>query len=562
VRTLHRPFIGLGVLRCFPAVLKEESTLLFVGLPAESDYLEVTQYLKRRYLEDGGQPLHSRCPVDYPAAMEHLLTATIALLLALAGLMAPARDRHVLKACYAAAAFALFTAALARIVGSPITPSFAEQAGWYATWAELLETFWWLAGAHLLIAIMHAWVGADRKLGNSRLATDIIAGAIYVFAALAITNDVLDIPIRGLLATSGVIAIVLGLALQSTLSDVFSGISINIEQPFEVGDMIQLDGVIEGTVTQVNWRATHILTGMDDIAAIPNSVVAKVRIVNRSRPATRRGASLVISLDARTSPDEGIKILHDAALTAAIPLRNPGPTVQCNALRANGVEYEVFFYVGTDTDLGMAKTELIRHIHCSLAWAGIPVARNEGALPVLPDSSDIANRAVRKMRLIGLFEALSAEEIAALAAKITKRSLAAGEVAIAQGMKGDGLFIVESGVLEVTRDRDGDHPAIIGRLGPGEHFGETALLAGEPFGATATAITAATVFIISNADLAPMMKARPALVTEFGHIVERQRRAYAEHVSTAFHSPPPGETSGALLQRIERFFRITSVASH
>ena len=490
--------------------------------------------------------------------MEPLLTATIVLLAAFIGSAMIPRGRQVLKAVWAGVAFALFTAALFRSIGSPLMPSFAALPRWHAIWAQTLEAFWWLTSARMTVAVMHVWAGADRKLGNSRLATDIIAAAVYLVAALAIINDVFQVPVAGLVATSGVIAIVLGLALQSTLSDVFSGISINIEEPFEVGDVIQLDGSVEGTVTQVNWRATHILTGTDDIAVIPNSVVAKSRIINRSRPATQRGASVTISLDTRTSAADGIRALQDAALAATTPLRDPAPSVQCTALRANGVEYEVTFHVRADTDLAAARTEVISHIHCALAWAGIPVAKTDGALPELPDATDIAATAVRKMRLIGLFKALSAAEITDLAGKIVKRNLAAGEIAVAQGMTGSHLYIVEAGVLEVTRSLGANHAEMVGRLGPGDHFGETALLAGENLAATATAITPVTLYLVANTDLAPLMTTRPALVTEFGAIVEHQRRVYAGHVTTAFHATS-AQGDPAFLQRIERFFRITAL---
>jgi small-conductance mechanosensitive channel/CRP-like cAMP-binding protein len=486
--------------------------------------------------------------------MEPLLTATIILLAGLGSLAFLPRRRIVFRAFWTAVTFGLFTAALIRGIGSPFDPVFAALAGWRLAWAKTLEAFWWLSAARVAVAVLHVWAGADRKLGNSRLATDIIAGAIYLAATLAITNDVFQIPIRGLLATSGVIAIVLGLALQSTLSDVFSGISINIEEPFGVGDTIQLDGTLEGAVTQVNWRATHILTGMDDVAVIPNSVVAKARIINRSRPATQRGASLVISLDSRTSPETGMQVLRDAALTAQTPLRDPAPSVQCMALRANAVEYEITFHVRNDTDLAAARTELIRHIHRALAWSSIPVARNDGVFPELADPSDHAGATLRKLRQIGLFQALSAEEIAALTSKAKTRSLAPGEIAIAQGMTDDSLFLVASGVLEVTRDPGMGRSVLVGRLGPGDHFGETALLAGEAYQATATAITPVTLYILAKADLAPVMTARPALMEEFGHVVEQHRRLYADRVATVFNAPAAADT-GALLQRIERFFR-------
>ena len=54
-----------------------------------------------------------------------------------------------------------------------------------------------------------------------------------------------QLSLQGLLATSGIIAIVLGLALQSTLGDVFSGISLSIEKPYRIGDEILLDGGAE-----------------------------------------------------------------------------------------------------------------------------------------------------------------------------------------------------------------------------------------------------------------------------------------------------------------------------
>ena len=71
---------------------------------------------------------------------------------------------------------------------------------------------------------------------------------IYVSAGLAIFANVFDMPVGGLLAASGVIAIVLGLALQSTLGDVFSGIVLNLAKPYHSGDWIILDGGTQGRV--------------------------------------------------------------------------------------------------------------------------------------------------------------------------------------------------------------------------------------------------------------------------------------------------------------------------
>jgi hypothetical protein len=98
----------------------------------------------------------------------------------------------------------------------------------------------------------------------------------------------LDLPVQGLLATSGAIAIaiaiVLGLALQSTLSDVFSGIVLDMCRPYRPGDWISIEGGTDGRVIEMNWRAAQVLTAKRDLAIVPNSAIAKAKIVNASSP--------------------------------------------------------------------------------------------------------------------------------------------------------------------------------------------------------------------------------------------------------------------------------------
>jgi small-conductance mechanosensitive channel len=94
---------------------------------------------------------------------------------------------------------------------------------------------------------------------------------------------VLKEPISAILATSGVLAIVLGLALQNTLADVFAGLAINIERPFATGEWISATDGVDGQVMEINWRATRLRTGANDMIVIPNSMVAKTVVTNRSR---------------------------------------------------------------------------------------------------------------------------------------------------------------------------------------------------------------------------------------------------------------------------------------
>lgn len=121
-----------------------------------------------------------------------------------------------------------------------------------------LEAIWWLGAAWLAAGFLRAFVVLGRQPRESKMVQDLLAGLIYLAATFAIIAYVYDLPVKGLLATSGALAIIIGLALQSSLGDVFSGIVLNIERPYRVGVWIILDDTLQGKVIETNWRATHI----------------------------------------------------------------------------------------------------------------------------------------------------------------------------------------------------------------------------------------------------------------------------------------------------------------
>jgi small-conductance mechanosensitive channel len=120
-----------------------------------------------------------------------------------------------------------------------------------------LETVWWLGAAWVVVGLLRGFLVLGRQPRESQLIKDLLAALIYLSAALAIVVEVFDLPLRGLLATSGAVAIIFGLALQSSLADVFSGIVLNIERPYGVGDWVIVDDTVQGTVIETNWRATQ-----------------------------------------------------------------------------------------------------------------------------------------------------------------------------------------------------------------------------------------------------------------------------------------------------------------
>jgi small-conductance mechanosensitive channel len=142
---------------------------------------------------------------------------------------------------------------------------------------------WWTHLAWSLIGVVRIIV-LDRRPSEARLLQDLMVAVVYVGVALSILAFVFGAPIGTLVATSGVVAVIFGLALQNTLGDVFSGIALTLGRPFGIGDWIQLGDGTEGRVVENNWRSTQLLTSAHNHVVLPNSVLAKVGLTNLTRP--------------------------------------------------------------------------------------------------------------------------------------------------------------------------------------------------------------------------------------------------------------------------------------
>jgi len=158
-------------------------------------------------------------------------------------------------------------------------------------------------------------------------------------------------------------AVIVEIPLQSTLSDLFSGISLTIEKPYQLGDDILLEGGIEGQVVEINWRSTHLRNGANDRVVIPNSAIAKMRIQNHSAGTKRYNGTLSVIVDSRNEVDVTMELLKQAAMTCPKILKQPPTTVSATDIKGDRVTYDVSFNIATFNDAGGAKSELISQIY-------------------------------------------------------------------------------------------------------------------------------------------------------------------------------------------------------
>lgn len=346
-----------------------------------------------------------------------------------------------------------------------------------------VKSFWWLAGAMVLVSGVRLFLIFERKPREGRLLQDLVIGMIYLSAGLSVIAYVFSVPVGTLIATSGVFAIVLGLAMQSTLADVFSGIALNLGRPYSVGDWIVLDDGTQGRVVETNWRSTHLLNGTNDLVIVPNSGLAKARLVNLSSPDETHGISLTIRMHPSKSPASIENVMRTVLMSSNVVLKTPEPGVTITGVDRQAITAELSCRVRDISKTGAAKNEIYDLIYRHAKAAGLSFANSSDISIIEPgpksDDEGVRTHSTPRKLLnsISLFATLTDDEKESLSASMKRLVYGKDAVIAVQDSSLTSLMIVRSGVVIVERC-EGGKLVELNRLSPGDCFGELGVLMG------------------------------------------------------------------------------------
>jgi branched-chain amino acid transport system substrate-binding protein len=436
-----------------------------------------------------------------------------------------------------------------------------------------LQMLWWMIPAFLINIGVHRfiWDPLEEKTGRTipHIIRNAAAMIIYVVAFFGIVAFVFDQRLTSLLATSGVIAMILGLAIQINISNIFSGIAINVERPFRVGDWIKVGDFTEGKVEDINWRTTRLRTRDDTVLCIPNSQASESAIENFSYPDDGYFKYFTVLIDPSHSPDRVKKILLDAALSTPSVEKEPPPRTRFLGLTAGmtgqsqswAANYLISTYTRNYGEKFAHNEAVWDNVYTHLRRAGIKTVYNrqemhmyvEGfrrARKALPDKSPIG-----LLQEIAIFAPFSQEAKQYLANRMTRRHAYPGQGIVQQGESGSSLFIIEEGVVSIRVAFDErSRPVEVARLGAGEFFGEMALLTGENRTATVVAVSEAYLYEVTKDDIAPLIEQEPMISRRLSELLTERKMAT--------EAKKPGESddfdkdgfASQIFTRIQNFF--------
>jgi small-conductance mechanosensitive channel/CRP-like cAMP-binding protein len=354
------------------------------------------------------------------------------------------------------------------------------------------------------------------------------------------------------LTGGALLAAILGLALQDTLGNLFSGIAMSMEGGFEAGDVLH-SGDYMGIVESVSWRATRIRGFNNQLIVLPNSVIARERL-EIFQHNNLNARVLQIGVDYHVPPATVIGIFTAAAAHVEGIARERPPIARVGSFGDSSVIYEIKYYTRDyslrdriDADVRKAVWYALHRNEIAFAT---PIRSYAPYTPPKAGEQVPQDEVAQRLQEVDILSPLSAEAHAKLAKSTKGHVYSRGEAILHAGAAGDSMFVVHDGTVSVRiSDPTATGGKEVAQLGPGSVFGEMALLTGEARTADVVAITDVVTLEIGKDSLQPILVDNPELA---GAISEKviERRDQLALVRAGSHE----EESQSVLSRIRDYF--------
>ena len=201
--------------------------------------------------------------------------------------------------------------------------------------------------------------------------------AIIWFGGLNLAMQEMGLDLSGILASLAVFTLILGIAMQQTIGNIMNSFMLAVDRPFEVGDRIEVDGVL-GSVVSVGVLSTKILTYEETLVVIPNNKLVETTLTNFARgggdgKARRISLIIEIGVDYRENIDHVKYTLLELAKKCPFVISDPSPRVLLTELGDFSKTFKVISWVEDYTDEWVARDWILKGIDERFAEEGITI---------------------------------------------------------------------------------------------------------------------------------------------------------------------------------------------
>jgi len=371
-------------------------------------------------------------------------------------------------------------------------------------------------------------VARTKRTPMPQISRDIGLAIAYLIAIGIVLHLKLGVNPTSILTTSAVFTLVIGLALQDTLGNLFSGIILQMEKPYDIGDWVKFGEYI-GKVSEINWKSTKIITPENETLCIPNNIIAKNIVANFSKPLPIHLAKVKIGVAYRHPPEEVISTLDKILVDIDGVLKDPRPSVRVENYGDFAIEYAVMFFVQDFEYEGLVKAEFLKRVWYEFSRQGIEIpypirmVYQVGKGEEYDGCRDETREYISYIKKVEVFSPLRDEEVRLLAQLARLERYAKGEIVVKEGDEGESMYIIVEGSASVVKGG-----SFITKLEKGNFFGEMALLTGERRSATVLADSGLLVLKIGKDEFRNILLANPDVARQMSDILAERRAEAAE----------------------------------
>tara|TARA_Y100000817_G_scaffold10175_1_gene8134 strand:+ start:1395 stop:2732 length:1338 start_codon:yes stop_codon:yes gene_type:complete len=197
------------------------------------------------------------------------------------------------------------------------------------------------------------------------------------FMGIYLALQEVGIELLGILASLAVFSLIIGLAVQQTLGNMLNSFMLAVDQPFEVGDRILVEGVT-GTVMSVGILSTKILTLTEELVVIPNNRLVDSTITNYARGGgDGLGSRVTLTLDIGVDYDERSahvkQVIMDVAKKCPLVEDDPPPRVLLRELADFSKNYRLYAWISDYSEEFLATDWLLREVDIAFGREGISI---------------------------------------------------------------------------------------------------------------------------------------------------------------------------------------------
>jgi len=441
--------------------------------------------------------------------------------------------------------------------------------GVHAPWRHHVGAAAILLSTALAVALVNRYIW-DLYFEKKRQTTiphflrEVVGGLIFLLVLLLVLSYGYhaEAQLKGLLAGSGVVAIVVGFAGQNLFAGIIGGIAIQINRPYKLGDWLKV-GDTYAEVREINWRSTRLCTNDDIYLDIPNNEMVGHQIVNLHYPTELHAMRIRVGVEYKNPPNLVKEALARAAQGAKNVVPDPPVRVFLVDFADYAVIYEIKYYMGNHSRINETNDAVRTNVWYELKRRGITIpfpirtlqVQRKAALPVQEEKAE----ALSILRAEPLFESLSEEQLNHVVQEARLKLFGRGEPVIEEGAEGDSMFVMLRGAANVFVSKNGSRIRVA-TLGAGNCFGEMSLLTGEPRSATVRADGDCYVMEIGKPVMAELLRDAPSYLEKLSELLA-QRKMETEGILK--EAPSTGEKvlkqrqyTATFLNRLRTFFEL------